>query len=409
MKTKTTGTILFFFLALITAFHSCANVALESVDPYDIIHGNYNPNEKIVGMQIMSFPYKLTYEIGESADWTGLQIGELYSNGEAKLQTDYRKYTISGFDSSSPGTKTITVTKDGCSDYFSVQVLSGGIVINTYTVTFWLNETEDTIHASITVTYPATTIDTANFPSPPNMGGYTFAGWHTGTGTAFTPETTVTGNMSVYAQWTLNSVPSINAPTGLTASASGSSILLSWNSVSNAVTYNVYRSSSFSGPYSLHTVAFNTTYTDSSLSTGIYYYQVSAMSPTGNESLPSNTASATVPATGGFPPSSSLPLPIGSSWTPGTLTPGGVNWYSFSVTGGSYSVNWNDSDNGTGLYSCDIKVSAYTGGGTNIFGEVDTGHTTPQIISGWPGTIYLKVEGYTPASSGNYDIRVTSN
>jgi uncharacterized repeat protein (TIGR02543 family) len=45
-------------------------------------------------------------------------------------------------------------------------------------------------------------------PTAPTRSGYTFKGWNTkgdGSGTAFTAATVITGNITVYAQWTLNS------------------------------------------------------------------------------------------------------------------------------------------------------------------------------------------------------------
>jgi uncharacterized repeat protein (TIGR02543 family) len=48
-------------------------------------------------------------------------------------------------------------------------------------------------------------IGTTAFPANPSRTGYDFTGWNTkedGTGTAFTPETVVTANTTVYAQWT---------------------------------------------------------------------------------------------------------------------------------------------------------------------------------------------------------------
>jgi uncharacterized repeat protein (TIGR02543 family) len=50
-----------------------------------------------------------------------------------------------------------------------------------------------------TVTTPETTVVT--LPAEPTRPGWTFAGWKTQNGTAFTATTTVTGNITVYAQW----------------------------------------------------------------------------------------------------------------------------------------------------------------------------------------------------------------
>ena len=74
-----------------------------------------------------------------------------------------------------------------------------------------------------------------------------------------------------------------NTPTGLTAKAiSSSSISLSWNSVSKASGYYVYRSTSSSGSYPRVASLSSTTYTDTDLSAGkTYYYKVTAYNSAG--------------------------------------------------------------------------------------------------------------------------------
>jgi uncharacterized repeat protein (TIGR02543 family) len=75
----------------------------------------------------------------------------------------------------------------------------------TYTISFKSNYAPDTILYTKTVTVPATTISTADFPANPSRSGYTFAGWNTapdGSGSAFTASTTVSADITVYAKWT---------------------------------------------------------------------------------------------------------------------------------------------------------------------------------------------------------------
>jgi fibronectin type 3 domain-containing protein len=95
----------------------------------------------------------------------------------------------------------------------------------------------------------------------------------------------------VYAK-TLDNVPA--APTGVTASASSDSISVTWNSVSEASGYKIYRAASASGDYSwLVGDTPATICTDSRLSSGTYYYKVSAYNSAGESSL-SSYASATI-------------------------------------------------------------------------------------------------------------------
>jgi uncharacterized repeat protein (TIGR02543 family) len=56
-----------------------------------------------------------------------------------------------------------------------------------------------------TVREPATAITATEFPANPSRTGYLFSGWNTaadGSGSAFTTSTTVSADITVYAQWT---------------------------------------------------------------------------------------------------------------------------------------------------------------------------------------------------------------
>jgi hypothetical protein len=70
-----------------------------------------------------------------------------------------------------------------------------------YTVTFIRNydRTDITALYFITVTAPATTIGTGDFPANPSRDGYLFSGWNTasdGSGSSFTASTAVSGNIN---------------------------------------------------------------------------------------------------------------------------------------------------------------------------------------------------------------------
>ena len=90
--------------------------------------------------------------------------------------------------------------------------------------------------------------------------------------------------------------PSI--PTGGSATVSGNSVNLSWNSVSGATSYRIYRSSSASGTFSpIGTIAW-TTFTDNSPLTGNNSYRVRAINSAG-ESQQSSTFSVNFTGGGG--------------------------------------------------------------------------------------------------------------
>ena len=84
-----------------------------------------------------------------------------------------------------------------------------------YTVTF--NDqgaTTPVSPATKTVVSPATTV--GSLPTAPEKTCFTFGGWYTqpgGAGDAFTAGTTVTGNITVYAKWTLNNMVNIPGKT----------------------------------------------------------------------------------------------------------------------------------------------------------------------------------------------------
>jgi hypothetical protein len=118
------------------------------------------------------------------------------------------------------------------------------------------------------------------------------------------------------------------APTGLSAAmASSSQINLSWTAASNATSYNVKRSTTSGGPYTtVQTGVTGTSFSNTGLSAGTYYYVVSAVNA-GGESANSGQASATLPNLG--------PLPSG--WSGGDV--GSVAAAGFSgQTNGVYTV-----------------------------------------------------------------------
>lgn len=67
----------------------------------------------------VTVPNRLTYYVGEQFDAAGMVVTAYYNNGQQIQVLDYQ---ISGFDSATPGTKTITVTYGGMSRSFSVSV-----------------------------------------------------------------------------------------------------------------------------------------------------------------------------------------------------------------------------------------------------------------------------------------------
>jgi hypothetical protein len=193
------------------------------------------------------------------------------------------------------------------------------------------------------------------------------------------------------------------APTGLSvAGTTSSSISLSWNSVSGASNYYVYRSTSASGEYeNVGTVSY-TSYTDIDLDAGEYYYKVSAVNSSGEEGSSSDNISATTTST---PSATALTVNV---WKNDTITSDGEVYYSFNVTSGTkYYIWWNDSSEGEGKAG-DIKVSAFYGTNNgSIFSPTDKGWTSPKSFTANADvTVFIKVVGN---AAGTYGIVYSTN
>ncbi|MEE0957269.1 MAG: bacterial Ig-like domain-containing protein [Ruminococcus sp.] len=85
-----------------------------------LIHNRQIPKaETPTAVEITAKPEKLSYFTGEAFDSTGLVVSVVYENGDKEEVT---RYTLSGYDSSTAGTKTITVTYGDLTATFDVEV-----------------------------------------------------------------------------------------------------------------------------------------------------------------------------------------------------------------------------------------------------------------------------------------------
>jgi hypothetical protein len=187
---------------------------------------------------------------------------------------------------------------------------------------------------------------------------------------------------------------------------------IGWNPVAGATGYRVYRSTSSGSGYTKISgdITNGTGYTDSGpLSANTtYYYRVAAYNGNG-EGTQSSYSSITTPAAapgGTFASFTSGAVSLTSGqWTDGTLIAGQKVSYSFTASGGSYGVYCNDSDGGPVSKTADIVVSAWRSDGTPLSTRIDQNHTTPRTISGYTGTVYLVVEGWSNSSNGTYAVK----
>jgi uncharacterized repeat protein (TIGR02543 family) len=196
-----------------------------------------------------------------------------------------------------------------------------------------------------------------------------------------------------------------SAPSGVTASAqSASSIYVSWNWVSEAVGYYVYRANSSDGYYSYVTATYESYYTDTGLSSNTrYYYKVSAYNDYGESSQSSYdyaTTSGTAPST---PTSVSASAQSSSSITVswGSVS-GASSYYVYRATSynGSYTqitstsnTSYTDtglSPNTTYYYKVSAWNSAYGEGPQSSWDSATTGETLY--------TVTFNADGGSPAT-----------
>lgn len=150
---------------------------------------------------------------------------------------------------------------------------------------------------------------------------------------------------SAQASATTNASADVTAPdvpTGLTATAGNTQITLNWtdNTEDDFDHYLVYRATASGGPYTQIASRTVSSYTNTGLTNGTtYWFKVSAVDTSGNESAQSGAVSST-PVGSPVPPSPGLPTPdvIFNSGNPYTTTK--VNneaagtVFQFTVTGG---------------------------------------------------------------------------
>ena len=132
------------------------------------------------------------------------------------------------------------------------------------------------------------------------------------------------------------------APTGMGAGASGATITVSWSAVGFTVNgYNVYRSTTSGGPYTKinGSVVAGTSYPDSGLADGTYYYVVRLVNVRGTESATNSSQVSAV--ADGTAPNSTISTPTNNGYV--TTSP-------FSITGTA-------SDTGSGVALVEVSTN----------------------------------------------------
>jgi fibronectin type 3 domain-containing protein len=193
----------------------------------------------------------------------------------------------------------------------------------------------------------------------------------------------------------------VNAPANVMAEAqSSSSIMVSWDYVSGANSYSVYRSNSSDGYYSELGSTYGTSYTDNGLSSNTtYYYKVSAGNAYGKSALSDYVPATTfvgVPSGVTATAQSSSSISLAWSQVSGAT---GYRVYRADNSGGSYSVVDSTSDTfytDTGLSSnttYSYKVSAY-----NSVGEGEQSYDTASATTFVDAPTGVTAEAQSPSS-----------
>lgn len=176
------------------------------------------------------------------------------------------------------------------------------------------------------------------------------------------------------------------APAGLTATGGVSRADLSWGAVAGSTEYHVLRSTTTGGPYSQVGVSTTTSFADTGLAAGTYYYVVRAFATC--ESANSNQATATVTAP---PPSPDFSLSVSPSSISVPRTGGTAN----------YTVTITPSNGFTGSVS--LSVSGQPTSSTNSFSPnpATTSSTMSIVVSSGTarGTYPLTITGVSGSLS----------
>jgi fibronectin type 3 domain-containing protein len=190
-------------------------------------------------------------------------------------------------------------------------------------------------------------------------------------------------------------------PTGLVvSSASSGSITLSWNSVSTANSYNVYRSITQTGAeakINSNTVT-GTSYTDNVPTGASYYYKVTGVNGSGESP---KSAGAFAFAASHY----TLSYYSGSQLL--SLAAGSKHYYRMTVNSGQqYTIQWQDGGNIPQNVNSSIRVSAWQNDGTSIFSDIRyDGYTNPKVFTATAsGYVTVEVNNASSSTSYNYQI-----
>jgi len=174
-------------------------------------------------------------------------------------------------------------------------------------------------------------------------------------------------------------VPTI--PTNLIATAaSANQINLTWDYISGATSYYLYRATSYSGVYSYIAAPTSTSYADSGLATnGTYYYEVQAVSSAGASGYSAIASATTTTNAYGVP---AIP----------------TNLIATAASANQINLTW---DYISGATSYDLyRATSYSGVYSYIAAPTSTSYADSGLATN--GTYYYKVQAVSSAGSSGY-------
>jgi hypothetical protein len=196
---------------------------------------------------------------------------------------------------------------------------------------------------------------------------------------------------------------------GLTASVVNSQVALSWQSMGAVVSFNVYRGTTSNGEGSTPYVPGvpSSIFTDTSVTSGTYYYKITAVGPSGTESPASSEVSVTVGgATSGLAATSTgLTISANPITTAQTVT---LTAAVTSTTAGTPTGTVQFYDGTTALGTAVTLASAQAtspalsfSAGTHSITAVYSGDTTFEASTSSPANLVVNTPSFTLSAASN--------
>jgi hypothetical protein len=184
------------------------------------------------------------------------------------------------------------------------------------------------------------------------------------------------------------------------SSPSQNSITLTWDSVSDAAKYNIYRANTQNGTPGKIGESNSTSYTDTQVPPGgSFWYTIAAVNSNSREGCRFQGAF-------GFA-ASHYTLSLYSNSQTYSINNGDKQYFRLAVTAGqSYTIEWQNGNNQNTGSNPGIRVSAWQNNGTSIFsGGGSDGYSNPRVFTAnATGFVTVEVSTYGVSTSYNYQI-----